>query len=84
MTYKTVTIEDLYHGGKTSVEDLYVYTTANNPDGAGEWTHARYIGTADNYTHAADLWDAACAVADVIYGKGGYAEIGLCIKIEGE
>ena len=77
MTYRTVTIDDLYNKHSEPTLDLYVYTIETNPKGAGKNTDAHLIGTAETYTQAADLWDAACATADAI--GVGCGAIGLCI-----
>ena len=80
MTYRTTTVEELYpEVGDYRLLHLYVYSTTNNPDGAGKGTDAQPIGFAENYTQAADLWDAATAAARAIYGPSGSAEIGLCV-----
>ena len=77
MTYRTTTIDELYNAQSEPTLDLYVYSIENNPNGAGRGTAAELIGTADTYTVAADLWDAACATADAI--GVGCGAIGLCI-----
>ena len=80
-TYHTTTVEELY----PEVTDyrplrLYVYSTTNNPDGAGKGTNARLLGYAENYSTAMDLWEAAVAASRAIYGSRGDAEIGLCVE----
>lgn len=81
MTYRTVTVEDLYPDVSAyKRHSLYVYSVTNNPDGAGDGTAAKYIGTTENYSQAADLWMAAQAAASAIYGDGGHEEVGLCIE----
>ena len=77
MTYRTTTIDELYNAQSEPTLDLYVYSIENNPNGAGRGTAAELIGTADTYTVAADLWDAACATAEAL--GVGYKSIGLCI-----
>jgi hypothetical protein len=81
MTYRTTTVEELY----PEVTDyrplrLYVYSTTNNPEGAGKGTAARLLGYAENYSTAQDLWEAAVAAARAIYGQSGDEEIGLCVE----
>jgi hypothetical protein len=81
MPYHTTTVEELY----PEITDyrplwLYVYSTTNNPDGAGKGTNAQLLGYAENYSTAQDLWEAAVATARAIYGRDGDDEIGLCVK----
>jgi hypothetical protein len=82
MTYRTTTVEELYpESTDYRPLRLYVYSTTNNPDGAGKGTDAKLMGYAESYTTAADLWGAAIATARAIYGPSGDAEIGLCITL---
>lgn len=79
--FRTASIADLYAGSEPCL-DLYVYSTANNPDGATIGTDAHFIGTADSYGGAYDLWDAARGAAKAIFGSHGADEIGLCIDAD--
>jgi hypothetical protein len=82
MNYRTTTIEELYPDTTTyNPLRLYVYSTTNNPDGAGKGTSAQLLGWAENYSVAMDLWEAAVATARAIYGRDGDDEIGLCITL---
>jgi len=79
--YRTTTVEELYPDlGDYKAVKLYVYSTTNNPNGAGKGTDAKLLGWAESYTTAADLWDAATATARAIYGQSGSDEIGLCVE----
>lgn len=80
--FRSVSLHELYAGGREPTIDLYVYTTTNNPNGAEEGTDGRYIGTADSYSLAADLLAAAEGAAKAIYGSQGHLEIGLCVDAD--
>jgi hypothetical protein len=78
--FRTTTVEELYPDTIShNLMCLYVYSTTNNPDGAGKGTSAQLLGWAENYSVAMDLWEAAVATARAIYGRDGDAEIGLCV-----
>lgn len=84
-TYKTITLDELYPEDCRSGcaleygHDLFVYSVTNNPDGAGPWTGAKYMGVAETYTQAADLMAAAEAASDAI-GSSVYP-VEFCIKV---
>ena len=86
-TYKTVTLEELYpedEHGNTDYElfDLFVYSVTNNPDGADAGTAAKYIGTSESYTQAADLMVAAEAASEAI--GGGVYPVEFCLSVNYE
>lgn len=79
--FRTINIHDVYANSEPRL-DLYVYSTAHNPKGATTGTDGRYIGTAESYGTAHDIWDAAKATAQVLYGSQGHLQIGLCVDAD--
>ena len=80
--FRTASIHEIYDGAREPRIDLYVYSTTDNPNGAGEGTYAHYIGTADSYAMAELLWDAAVGTARAIGGYNAALEIGLCVDTD--
>lgn len=79
--YQEVKLTDVWPDTTSyDLRELYVYSVENNPDGPTSGTAFGYLGTAENYTQAADLWDAAQATADALGFRPD--DIALAVRVK--
>lgn len=78
--YRTITPDDIVFEYNGAMVALYVYSIANNPNGAGLGTDAQFLGYVGSVSEAQYLWKAAIATSHAICGENGQEEIGLCVE----